>query len=149
METTLEELCGRLEPMLFGFNYCVFLKVYRCDIGGDATPLDAIQKVLGAEAIPGGLIESNKHELRTEIDDCIRFRGDEGSGPDLLVLDSNEFKEAVTRMVTALEVEADRASKIYQFWLKEGHPDYPVFWDYAYVLMQDRRAVVLVGSSSD
>jgi hypothetical protein len=149
METTLEELCVRLEPMLFGFNYCVFLRVYRCEIGGDAKPLDVIQKVLGVEAIPGSLIESNAHEMTIEIDECLRFRGDEGSGPDLLALDSIEFKEAVARMVTALEREADRATEISRFWLIEGHPDYPVFWDYGYVLMQGRRAVVLLGCSSD
>jgi hypothetical protein len=39
--------------------------------------------------------------------------------------------------------------RLTSFWLKEGHPFYPVFWDFAYVIEKDGDAFVFIGASSD
>jgi hypothetical protein len=41
------------------------------------------------------------------------------------------------------------ATFIRRFWLKDGHPSYPVFWGFAYVIAGPRGANIFVGSSSD
>jgi hypothetical protein len=38
---------------------------------------------------------------------------------------------------------------VWSFWLEEGHPFYPVQWDFAYVLAGHNGAEVFIGSSSD
>jgi hypothetical protein len=38
---------------------------------------------------------------------------------------------------------------VQSFWLKKGHPDYPVFWDFAFVIAGSSAAEVFIGSSSD
>jgi hypothetical protein len=38
---------------------------------------------------------------------------------------------------------------IERFWRKEGHPAYPVFWDFAFVIAGPTEAEVFIGSSSD
>lgn len=43
----------------------------------------------------------------------------------------------------------DGADTIMSFWLKEGHPFYPVFWDFAFLIEKNNDAIVFIGSSSD
>jgi hypothetical protein len=42
-----------------------------------------------------------------------------------------------------------QATLVVNFWLKAGHPAYPVFWGFAFVIAGPRGAEVFVGSSSD
>ena len=50
--------------------------------------------------------------------------------------------ESVTELVT-------KSEQVMGFWLKAGHPFYPVYWDYAFLFEVGNDAFVLIGSSSD
>jgi len=41
------------------------------------------------------------------------------------------------------------ATTIKRFWLKQGHPAYPVFWDFAFVVIGTQQVELFIGSSSD
>ena len=41
------------------------------------------------------------------------------------------------------------AALLAQFWLRDGHPAYPVFWDFAFVIAGSAGGQVFIGSSSD
>ena len=43
----------------------------------------------------------------------------------------------------------EAAERVALFWLKNGHPAYPVFWDFAFAAYTDEGVHVLMGSSSD
>jgi hypothetical protein len=44
---------------------------------------------------------------------------------------------------------ADRSVRVVAFRLKEGHPFYPVFWDFAFLIEIDQESILLMASSSD
>jgi hypothetical protein len=52
-------------------------------------------------------------------------------------------------VLSHLEQFAAPSTAIWSFWLKDGHPHYPVQWDFAYVLAGPGGAEVFIGSSSD
>ena len=40
-------------------------------------------------------------------------------------------------------------SKVVSFLLDSGHPFYPVFWDFAFLIRKSESSYVFIGSSSD
>ena len=52
-------------------------------------------------------------------------------------------------MLLFIEQSVVGATVIERFWLKEGHPAYPVFWDFAFVIAGPHETKVFIGSSSD
>jgi hypothetical protein len=78
-----------------------------------------------------------------------KIEGEKTSGPDPSVVQSKRFDELVGRVLSYIERAASGATRIEQFWLRDGHSAYPVFWEFAYVLAGPLGAEILIGSSSD
>ena len=57
--------------------------------------------------------------------------------------------ELLNRVVANAKATSSKANRIEKFRLDEGHPAYPVFWDFAFLFTSSDEATVLVGSSSD
>jgi hypothetical protein len=55
----------------------------------------------------------------------------------------------VAAVLAELKSKVDVASLLAHFWLQEGHPAYPVFWDFAFVVAGPEGGLVFLGSSSD
>jgi hypothetical protein len=52
-------------------------------------------------------------------------------------------------VLSELERLTSQASLLAEFELGEGHPAYPVFWDFGYVIAGPAGGLVFIGSSSD
>ncbi len=46
-------------------------------------------------------------------------------------------------------IDMEHADMVVEFAFKQGHPNYPVFWDFAFDLHVKDKRWILVGSSSD
>lgn len=145
----MEALLAELEPLLYGYNYQVFLRAYRVPFAPSELSAWYVAQALGPSAVVIGSVPVTGPEILSEVEQSLRYTGEEGSGPKPAVLRSQRFNELVLAVLSELEVAAAGASLRAQFWLGEGHPAYPVFWDFAYVIAGPADGLVFIGSSSD
>lgn len=132
-----------------GTNYTVFLKCYSVPVQFGALSEQLIRAALGVRAVVGGVQTVTPSELSMDVQSSLSFAGDSGAGPDPGAIHSEDFDTLVATLLADIDAVARVALRVEQFWLKEGHPAYPVFWDFAYLFTTASEAVCLIGSSSD
>ena len=131
-------------------NYCADFKLFVSkETAGE--PLESVVKtILGEHAEIGIAQPTTKNDVIDELKDALQYRGDHGSHPSLDYLDSTEsridFDQLICRIQRLLD---DSFDDIQSFWLKEGHPFYPVFWDFAFLIRTCDESILFIGSSSD
>ena len=143
----LEKITARLHEN--ATNYSVFLQAYEVP---DVQPMDSeaiIRAALGAEAALGGIDEVDAGIVCAEVQDALFYTGDEGAGPGDSLLQSETFVELIDELKGELLRLASASHKIQRFWLQDGHPAYPVFWDFAFLFWEEDKATIFIGSSSD
>jgi hypothetical protein len=145
----VEALLSELESLLYGYNYQVFLRAYNVPFATGKSPEWYVAEALGPTAVIGGCVSVKGSEILAEVEQSLRYAGDEGSGPKPSALQSRRFEELVSGVLGELARGIERAELLARFWLKDGHPAYPVFWDFAYVIVDLERGMVFIGSSSD
>jgi hypothetical protein len=145
----VEELLAELEPMLYGLNYQVHFSLYRVPFDPAAPAEWYITQALGPDVVIGGVKADSKAEAIVEVEQSLCYSGDESSGPKQSVLQSKRFNELVTSVLAELDHAIGESTLFAQFWLRQGHPHYPVFWDFAFVIAGPSGGLVFIGSSSD
>jgi hypothetical protein len=145
----MDAVLGELTTLLYGYNYAVFLRQYSVPYSPDAGVEQYVAQALGAAAIVGGSRPVTGTEVRAEVEEDLRHAGDRAYGPLPEALRSPRFEELLRTLLSHIELATARATLIQAFWLKEGHPAYPVFWDFAFVIAGPCHTDVLIGSSSD
>jgi hypothetical protein len=138
-----------LEPLLYGLNYAVFLRVYRVPFAPDEQADWYIGQALGPAAVIGGVVTVTGPEITAEVEQSLRYAGDAGSGPKPSALRSRQFQALVPDVLSEVRLAVAGATLLAQFWLRDGHPAYPVFWDFAFVIAGPVGGLVFIGSSSD
>lgn len=114
-------------------------------------PLEtAVRTILGERAEICMAQPVTKKDVIDELKDALQYRGDYGSHPSLDYIDSTEsqidFDQLIRRIQRMLD---DSCDDIQSFRLKEGHPFYPVFWDFAFLIRTCGESILFIGSSSD
>ncbi|MGL4460590.1 MAG: hypothetical protein ACRDD1_18995 [Planctomycetia bacterium] len=145
----MEALLAELEPLLHGYNYVVFLRVYRTPFAPDAPAEWYVGQALGPAASIEGVDKVSGPELLAEVEQSLRYAGDSGSGPKPSALQSPRFTALVPAVLAELERTVAEATLLARFRLRDGHPAYPVFWDFAFVIASPAGGRVFIGSSSD
>ena len=145
----VEALLAELEQLLYGYNYQVFLHAYRVSFAPGEPTAWYVAQALGPSAVVTGSVPVSGPEIAAEVEQSLRYAGDEGSGPKPAALRSARFNELVLAVLSELERATAGASLLAEFGLREGHPAYPVFWDFAYVIAGPAGGLVFIGSSSD
>jgi hypothetical protein len=145
IEKVLIELAG----LLNGLNYVVFLRLDRMPFSPGAGAEHYIAKALGPAAVLGGSSPVPGQEVLTQVEEALRHAGDRAYGPRPSTLRSKKFKELLHQVLSYIEQALAEATLIETFWLTKGHPAYPVFWDFAFVIAGPTGAEVFIGSSSD
>jgi hypothetical protein len=145
----MEPILTELEELLEGTNYTVFLRVYRVPYAPHAQPDWYVTQALGPEAVLSGAPPVSRDEILTEVEKSLRYAGYQGSGPKQSVLRSSRFNELVLGVLSELKLLIAGANVLAEFGLYEGHPAYPVFWDFGYVIAGEAGGLVFIGSSSD
>ena len=132
-----------------GWNYSVFLHAYALPSVAGTPPEQIIANALGSTVVVADLKVVTAPEVVSEVGASISYAGDSGAGPDPASLQSERFAELLSGLLKETETVARGADRIEQFRFKDGHPAYPVFWDFAFLFVGPVESVVLVGSSSD
>ncbi len=145
----MEALLAELEPLLYGYNYQVFLRAYRVPFASGEPAAWYVLQALGPSAVITESVLVTGAEIATEVEQSLRYAGDEGSGPKPSTLQSRRFQELVPAVMSELGQAIAGATLLAAFGLREGHPAYPVFWDFAYVIAGPTGGLVFIGSSSD
>jgi hypothetical protein len=145
----MEVLLSELERLLYGYDYCVFLRAYRIPFVPGKPAEWYVSQALGSAAVIGGLGQVTGPEIAAEVERSLRYAGDGSSGPKPSVLQSHRFEELVAGVLDELARAVAGAELLAGFWLRDGHPAYPVFWDFGFVIAGPGGGLVLIGSSSD
>ena len=103
----------------------------------------------GDHAVVGGSALSTTKQVIDELSAALNYRGYHGSYPSPDYLESNESKEDCKGIISSIQKILDRSVRVVAFRLKEGHPFYPVFWDFAFLIETDQESILLIASSSD
>ena len=144
----VELALNELQSLLPGLNYVVFFDLHRLEIPG-GTPEQYVAAALGPKAVVGGIAEVAVADMLADVERCLRWEGDNGSHPDKIAIHSPRLDELVACVLEHLENVVAGSATVWSFWLKDGHPHYPVQWDFAYVVTSGDHAEVFIGSSSD
>jgi uncharacterized protein (TIGR02996 family) len=145
----IEAALSELQSLLAGINYLVSFGIDRLPGIPDAPPERYISAALGPTAVIAGIQPVEGDGLLADVEGCIQYRGDDGHGPYPSSLRSRVFKQRLRRVLGYMEQSVGEARTVARVSLREGHPFYPVMWDFAYVIVKPRCAVVFVGASSD
>ncbi len=136
----------QIEHLLYGFNYAVSLRLY--GPSNSAQGLNETLKMLISDDCElSGVLRTSSNEAKTIITNCLLYQGDEGSKP--LELDAK--KTLIINLLGSIlsSIGFESAEMVVEFGFKHGHPDYPVFWDFAYDIHVKDKRWIFVGCSSD
>jgi hypothetical protein len=131
-------------------NYCADFRLFVSkETAGEAIET-VVKAILGDKAVIGKSQVAAKKEVIDELRDALHYRGDHGSHPSLDYLDSPESRTDFDKVVSAIQrILDDSFDDIQSFSLKEGHPFYPVFWDFAFFIQTCEESILFIASSSD
>lgn len=140
------EALQRIEDLLYGFNYAVWLEFY-----GPSDPAlslhDAARLLISRDAEIGGVSSATPDQVRDEILDNLLYPGDDGAGPRALEQKRAAIEALLEQALTAIDLPL--ATQASRFWLSKGHPACPVFWDFAFDVHANGKRWLIMGSSSD
>jgi hypothetical protein len=131
------------------WNYSVFLESYSVPSLPGTPSEQLICTALGGSAVLASIETVTPKQVAEKVQMSLIYAGDSGAGPDPESLRSERFGQLLSSLLAELEATWRHASRIEQFRLKEGHPAYPVFWDFAFLFTNPSEVIVLIGSSSD
>lgn len=130
-------------------NYVAEVEFYEISLETSGNLNDCVKDALGANSVVGGSIESNVSELMSELISGLSYVGDDGSHSNRGYVGTAEHKSDLDSISNKIRPFFNASSKVTSFWLKEGHPFYPVFWDFAFFIEGGNHKYILIGSSSD
>ena len=129
-------------------NYVVDAKIFCGEPKSDLNEIELIENLI-PKSIVGDIEKSDLSELIDVVKGCFEFSGDEGSHPNRKYLVSDEFKDDLSQLLEKFQISFSENKEIFKFRLKDGHPFYPVYWDYAFFIKSKENNCILIASSSD
>lgn len=141
-----------LRKLLSGRNYGIDLLDTTIEFDENFSLRDTICQALGQTSID--IINQKiftKQQLIQEIVEKLSYTGDDTSGP---ILDTNKKKnvqDLIGKYCSDLDAWIDENDFVLSFFIEDGHPFYPVFWEYAFYIESEKRKLcrILIGCSSD
>jgi hypothetical protein len=130
-------------------NYSVDIQLYLAAGMAGKDLEEIVAAALGHSVVIGGAESASFSSLVESLRTALGYSGDDGSHPNREFLSSTKFQGERDKVVEACAGVFEGANRVVSFWLKEGHPFYPVFWDFAYMVEKGDDAYVFIGSSSD
>lgn len=108
-----------------------------------------VTAALGKDARVGAAQLAAKDEIMEALQSALRFKGDDGAHPSLNYLESPESEEDFDAVTSEVQGILDQSDLLLSFWLESGHPFYPVFWDFAFLIETAEDSILFIASSSD
>lgn len=140
----LQSLAEKLE----GANYSVFLMCYHLQHAATADDSEVIEKCFEGVSFDR-LKPIDATALNRRIRRCLSYTGDDSHGPDSAVLESEVFKQLKSQCLNQIQELYSVSLRVQEFNIRDGHPAYPVFWDFSFLFRSVSESHLLIGSSSD
>lgn len=146
-----QDLLTQMEDLLNegGLNYSTFLRSYTVERISGLEFDEVIQKAFSHKIAIDNLRNVSVAEVEANIRECLSYKGMEGAGPDEGVISTPEFLGLLDDICKDARFESKRSLALKSFRFQKGHPAYPVFWDFAYTFLNERKCSILICSSSD
>lgn len=130
-------------------NYCASFLLVRCEgLAGQS-----LQTILASEVSENARVESSGAAAATDVlealEHALDYQGDDGAHPGRRYLNSLQFQQDKATALAQIGAIVEGADYICSFELTDGHPFYPVFWDFAFLIEKANDAYIFIGSSSD
>ena len=130
-------------------NYETAFTFIKCPNAAGQSLDSVVQKALGDKASIGGSNQISSDQLVSDFYDKVSHPGDHGSHPNMNYMEGSSFKDDLSSASVYLKTFLDDASLIISFRIKDGHPFYPVFWDFSFMIESGDDSYLFIGSSSD
>lgn len=132
-----------------GHNYTAFFDVKVQARGEPRDPCEYVRAAFGRDAVVDATEATTGAVAIETIERSIIYAGWEGAGPSRDTLESEGFCLLVRQLIEEVSKVIAASEAVLVFHLGEGHPAYPVFWDFGFLFMLPDAVLVLIGSSSD
>lgn len=136
----------QIEHLLYGLNYAVSLRLYG-PWNSERGLIETLKKLISEDCELSGVLRTSSDEAKTVITNCLLYKGDEGSKPLELDSKKEEIIKLLNNMLSMIGFE--NAEMVVEFGFRQGHPAYPVFWDFAYDIHVKDKRWIFIGCSSD
>jgi hypothetical protein len=110
---------------------------------------DIVNALIGNSVVVDEVRDVDATEVTEAVSRSLGYVGHESAGPSAKVLASAEFSNLMRSILESIAQLSKSSTKIKALALVEGHPAYPVFWDFAFLFLGENDCLLLVGSSSD
>ncbi len=150
----LQNICHKLG----GLNYVCSIEVFSGKwIKGKQNPnysksnsIDVIIKsIFGEEARTRNTRDVSFDEMMDIFDSCIGYSGSEGHYPNKKYFKTDGYYHDLNKLKKLIQNFFDNPSKIIEFEFIHGHPFYPGFWEFAFLIKTGDVAFCFIGSSGD
>ena len=131
------------------WNYTVFLRFYETSPTKDASKEAIVKTLLASQNVLCSLERVEKSSVWPVIESCLLYAGTDGEGPAASTIKSAKMAALMLDFEHRVRRLSDSADTIDAVDLQDGHPAYPVFWDFAFLFSGEETASLLIGSSSD
>jgi hypothetical protein len=132
-----------------GLNYSVFLKAYSGAKESTSNISEIATALIGNGVVVSEIRDVDAADVVEEVRQNLSYAGNENASPNGEILASAEFSNLVKSILESIAQLSKSSTGIKALTFAEGHPAYPVFWDFAFLFMSENDCLLLVGSSSD
>ena len=130
-------------------NYCASLKVFPALEKAGSSAKEIVESALKKSVKLSHCYKYTEQEILEDVEKSLLYVGDDGAYPNLDFVKSENFKIITTKILESIKTELSKSSQVIGVSIVEGHPFYPVFWDFSFILESNENAYLVVGSSSD
>jgi hypothetical protein len=109
----------------------------------------SVKSILGLMAEPTRFQKCDLDEMLSDVSHCIDWKGDYASHPNRKYHSTKDYLEDIDDAFSKLKKLFGMSLNISQFKIQKGHPFYPVYWEFAYLVKLPDKDYVFIGSCSD
>lgn len=131
-------------------NYQASIGLFDSD--GDQSEMSedtSVKNILGSMAEPSGFQKCDLDEMLSDVSNCIDWKGDYASYPNRKYHSTKNYIEDIDKALSKLRRLLGGSLNILRFEIQKGHPFYPVYWEFAYLVRLPEKDYVFIGSCSD
>jgi hypothetical protein len=147
---TFDSICWKLNRGNVG-NYLASIGLFSTSTEDTSSLSDGelVQKILGSWTVANAFQTSTVEEMLLEIAECIGWEGNHVGFPNREYHNTEAYQRDLANAFSAVRNLFGAAADISSFVIENGHPFYPIYWGFAYLLRAPHKSYVFVGSSSD
>ena len=151
----LQKICENLGGKQ-SLNYSCNIKVFTVKTTANQSTFNILNSInelkneYNEEIKISEVTSSNVSSVLEEFENCLNYEGEEHCAyPNKEYFNTKEFKEDIEIVKNELKILFQNTDEVLKFWFDTGHPFYPVFWDFSFLLKEKGTSYLIVGSSSD